>query len=149
MPSPLRRASCRMLVRLPCCPLLSHTNFDKLVLQGRFQPNSMLYVYYSSPLIQTPDKLTNKPVSQTTLSAPPSGLTLWSVNHGAAFKPNHVFCSLAQWCALASPKCGSFKSLTQNALLPSLTSITAAYNSGKSQLEALGGESVVRGLVCW
>ncbi|MEW5317444.1 MAG: hypothetical protein WDW38_008739 [Sanguina aurantia] len=44
-----------------------------------------------------------------------------------------------QWCALASPKCGSFKSLTQNALLPSLTSITAAYNSGKSQLEALGG----------
>ncbi|MEW5307454.1 MAG: hypothetical protein WDW36_009849 [Sanguina aurantia] len=48
----------------------------------------------------------------------------------------------ALWCALASPKCGSFKSLTQNALLPSLASITASYNSGKSQLEALGGGSM-------
>lgn len=41
------------------------------------------------------------------------------------------------WCALASPRCGTFAAYTRLALLPSLTAAVKAYNRGDNELEAL------------
>ncbi len=43
-----------------------------------------------------------------------------------------------QWCALASPRCGTFAAYTRLALLPSLTAAVKAYNRGDSELEVGG-----------
>ncbi|PNH01454.1 hypothetical protein TSOC_012655 [Tetrabaena socialis] len=41
------------------------------------------------------------------------------------------------WCALASPRCGTFQTYTRLALLPALTSVVRSYNKGDSEVEAL------------
>lgn len=49
-------------------------------------------------------------------------------------------CPIAhQWCALASPACGTFKSYMHQAVLPAITAVVKAYNAGQGRVEALAG----------